>query len=86
MSEHDYASEGGKNYFDPYAKPEKVSGPEFSPGEVVSVTNLGKTVDTGTLASDQADFTGEEILFSKNANNFSEDKGLPYNKGDEVGV
>mgnify|MGYP001558136537 FL=1 len=86
MSEHDYASEGGKVAFDPYFKPEKVEGVKFVPGESGTPNNVGQEIPKSALASDQAEFTGPEILFSKNANNFSEDKGLPYNKGDEVGV
>ena len=61
MSEHDYASEGGKNYFDPYAKPEKVSGPEFSPGEVVIVTYIIFNILAYSVAAISSYFLAEEI-------------------------
>jgi len=86
----DYVSPGGKVFFEPLVQngewEHSVEMPKFVPGEVGQANNVGQEIPKSALASDQTSFTGEEILFSKNANNFSEDSGLPYNKGDDTGV
>lgn len=83
----DYVSEGGRVAFDPYAKPNIVEGLKFHEGEVDKNTSFGKEVPSSSLASDQAEFTGPvEPTFTKNAGKHSEDKGLNYNKGHDVGL
>lgn len=90
IKESDYVSEGGKVFVKPLKDmdwEQSTEGPKFSPGMSGTPNNVGQEIPTSQLASDQADFTGPDMsTFTKNEGKFSEDSGLPYNKGDDTGV